>query len=170
MTVHQKLMSNATRMLVVLSLALTGCDSANKSKAETNGVSGIPEAAQFAAMFPRADHFISYYTGTKGDPLWNSKAGVHGRYVIVMQFKIDFDPSRTKPTRTSPPRFFLREVSQITAKPDNKFNTSYSSNQIQFGIGEWERLRKAGGDLSVLGIDIVTDRPIADFDQAWHSG
>ena len=135
--------------------------------AEANGISGITEVTQFAAMFPHADHVITHYSGTKGDSIWNSRAGIHGRYVIVLTFKIDFDPSRTQPTRISPPTFHLREIAKIEEMPDGKLDWNYSKNQIRFGIDEWNRLRESGGDLSVLGIEVITDQPLKHFDEVW---
>ena len=137
------------------------------STAEANAIADIAEVKEFAAMYPGAKHFISHYSGTKGDPSWNSKAGAHGRYIIDMGFKIDFDPSRTKPKRSSPPVFHLREISRIEAKAGGGFDTTYSKNQMEFGIEEWKRLRESGGDLSVLGIKAVTDQPLEHFDEVW---
>lgn len=159
-----------TSMPVLACLTVAGCDvntAGKKAEAESNAVSGITEVTQFDAMFPNSDHFISHYTGRKGDSLWNSKAGVHGRYVVVLTFKIDFDPSRTKPKRISPPLFYLREISRIESKPDGTFDATYRSNQIEFGIDEWTRLRESGGDLSVLGIRAVVDQPLKNFDEVW---
>lgn len=152
---------------ILICLAVSACDSANKTTAEKNAVADIDEVRQFAAMFPNARHFISYYTGSKGDPRWNSKAGVHGRYIVSMQFGIDFDPSRTKPRRISPPVFQLLEISRIEEKPAGEFDVGNSTNQITFGLNEWNRLWESNGDLTVLGIKTVTNQPLKHFDEVW---
>lgn len=163
-------MLRLTSISVLICLAVSACDSAtNKAAAEANAVADIVEVTQFAAMFPDSKHFISYYTGTRGDSRWNSKAGVHGRYIIEMQFGIDFDPSRTKPKRISPPIFHLREISRIVVKSDGQFDADYSANQIKFGLDEWNRLRESNGDLTVLGIKAITNQPHKHFDEVWPS-
>lgn len=163
-------MPKAILQIFALCLVFSACDVSSsvgdKQTAEKNGLSGIAIVKDFDDVFPGAFHWIGYYTGTKGDPRWNSEVGVHGRYVISMKFGIEFDSTRTMPTRTGVPKFFLREVATIDTRPGGGASIGYTQNQITFGIDEWNRLRDSGGDLSMLGFEVIEDRPIADFAQA----
>lgn len=152
---------------ILICLVVSACNSAKMATAEKNAAADIDEVRQFTALYPNARHFISHYTGTKGDPRWNSKAGIHGRYIVSMQFGIDFDASRTKPRRISPPTFRLLEISRIEEKANGVFDASYSTNQVTFGLDEWKRLRESNGDLSVLGIKAITNQPLNHFDEVW---
>jgi hypothetical protein len=155
-------------------LVLAACDMPNPeamATAQANGVSEIPEVSQFAALFPGAYHFITHYSGTKGPSYWNSKAGLHGRYIVTLTFPIEFDATRTHPRRTGPAAIFLKEVSEVRTRADGTVDgTSYTTKQFKFGIEEWERVVKSGGDWSVLGIQMITDKPIEHFEKAWKSG
>lgn len=155
-------------------LVLAACDISNpaaQAAAEANGVSGIPEVKQFAALFRGADHFISRYSGSHGPIVWNSQVGLHGRYIVSLTFPIEFDATRTHPRRTGPAELFLKEVSEVRMKTNGTVDgTSYTTKQFRFGIEEWERVNKSGGDWSVLGIQMITDKPIKHFEKAWKSG
>ena len=158
---------------VFTALTLVGCkppNSGNKAAAEANGLRVIAEARQFAAEFPDSIHFISHYTGSAGPPIWNSKVGLNGRYVLGMSFEIDFDPDRKKPSRAGEPKFHLREVSSIEIRPDGSVGgISYSGHQTVFGPDDWQKLIQADGDFSALGFEIDSDRQLEHFDEAWPS-
>lgn len=164
----QMTMRKLTFILVALCLAASSCHSARKKTvAEANALTSIAPVTQFAATFPGSHHYISYYSGTKGDPLWNSKAGVHGRYVVGMKFKIDFDPTRTHPRQISAPTFYLREISKIERMADGRFEVIYNPLNIRFGINEWDQLVRSSGDLSVLGVEALVDQPVKHFEEIW---
>jgi len=126
-------------------------------------VAELDVAKDFDALFPDAEHFISYYTGTKGDPTWNSKVGLNGRYVLTMKFGIGFDDSRTHPVREGDPVFYLVELDNIR---ENGYG--YTDRQIQFGLEEWNQLKASSGDFSVIGYPMKKEKPIDGFDEAWR--
>ncbi|MDA0766327.1 MAG: hypothetical protein O3A92_05835 [Verrucomicrobia bacterium] len=165
-------MSRAALRFLVFALCIVhpGChvssSIADKEAAERNGSISMPIAKEFADVFPNAFHWIGYYNGTKGDPRWNSQVGVHDRYVLSMEFEIEFDPTRTTPTRKGPPKFLLLEVSEIDETIGGGASVGYTQNQIAFGIDEWSRLRDSGGDLSALGFEVIRDQPIVGFEKA----
>ena len=70
---------------------------------------------EFHRLFPSAASAISYYTGEYGDPMWTSKAGIHGRYIRTMQFKIQLDQTTTRILTSSEPEFHLIEVLSVSA-------------------------------------------------------
>lgn len=155
-------------------LALVGCDLRNPNgmvTAQANGVSEIPEVKQFSTLFPGADHFITHYSGNKGPSYWNSKTGLHGRYILTLTFPIEFDGTRTHPRRTGSAAFFLNEVSEVEMRADGTVaGIGYTTKQLEFGIEEWERVVKSGGDWSVLGFQVTKDKPIEHFEKAWKGG
>jgi hypothetical protein len=161
-------------LCAIPSLVLVACDIPNpkaQAAAVANGISEIPEVKQFTSLFPDADHFITHYSGTKGPSSWNSKAGLHGRYLVSLTFPIEFDATRTHPKRTGPAEFHLREVSEVRTRADGSLDGySCTTNQIPFGIEEWDRVIKSDGNWSVLGIDVIKDKPVEHFDKAWPHG
>ena len=153
----------ALLMLLLIPLLLSGCQRGNMADAVTNGVAELDVAKDFDALFPNAEHFISYYTGTKGDPTWNSKVGLHGRYVLTAKFGIGFDDSRTHPVAEGDPVFYLVELDDIR---ENGYG--YTDRQIQFGLKEWNLLKESSGDFSVIGYPMTKDKPLDGFDKAWR--
>lgn len=163
-------MKKLALLVIALCALQAGCrGSGDMAAAEANGVARITEVSEFVSLYPDALHFISYYSGTKGDPAWTSHVGIHGRYILHMKFKIDFDATRTQPSRISDAEFFLLEVSSVEARAGSGTNISYGKTQKRFGLDKWKELLKAKGDLSVLGIEVIPDKPVQNFDTAWPS-
>lgn len=141
----------------------------NYKRALESGTRDIPYARDFSQLFPKAVHFYSYYSGKV--PLWNSKAGLYGRYILTMQIPVSFDESKTKVISYRSPRWIWAEVEEIKALPDGRTVIKYRDDQQRdFGEKEWEKLVRAKGDLTSLGITPIKDRPIAGFDKHWTDG
>jgi hypothetical protein len=66
--------------------------------------------------------------------------------------------------------FVLREISEVKTKADGTVDDVKYAKQLTLGLEEWERVIKSGGDLSVLGIRVTTDKPIEHFEKAWQRG
>jgi hypothetical protein len=133
-----------------------------------SGPSEIGPVSQFVELFPDARHSITYYTGQMGQPQWTSTVGLHGRYVLTVQTDIEFDWSRRHVKSHGPPRYILVEVRAVSLLPDGTTTIESGPTQVHFGPKEWERLYRAGGDLSVLGITVVKDQSVAHFERAWQ--
>jgi hypothetical protein len=91
---------------IILSVS---CSHKGYDQALESGLETIPYASEFNQFFPGSDNFISYYTGQAGEPIWNSKAGLYGRYILSLQVKITFDETRTKIIGLDDPQFYLSE-------------------------------------------------------------
>ena len=143
-------------------LVLGGCSGNKKSRATDNGVTEIKAVREFESLFPDSYHFISYYKGEKGTPAWNSKIGLHGRYVLTVQFPIEFDETRLHPSKSGAAQFHLLELDEI-----NENGTSYTSHQLRFGAAEWDKLMKSGGNFEVIGYPMIKDEPLSGFEGAW---
>jgi hypothetical protein len=102
-----------------------------------------------------------------GNPTWNSEVGLHGRYVLTLQIPITFDVTRTKVVSYGQPNFYLKELSSITRIANGQTEIRYTRNQLRFGQEEWQHVVDQGGDLSILGIEIIPDRPIPGFAEQW---
>ena len=138
------------------------------SRAVDSGKSAIPYARQFDRAFPGSSHSIGYFTGTHGNPTWRSSALVHGRYEIRMQVPVRLNTLRNGVSSYGEPRFWLWEVAELSSTPGGRDVTTYGPTQIQFGLPEWQRLVESGGDLSRLGIQIDTDRPVRGLAEQWR--
>jgi hypothetical protein len=156
-------MRNALLMLSLIPFLLSGCQQGNMADAVANGVVELDVAKDFEALFPDAEHFISYYTGTKGDPTWNSTVGLHGRYVLTVQFGIGFDASRTHPAMEGVPVFHLVELANIR---ENGYG--YTDRQMEFGLKEWNLLLESSGDFEVIGYPMTKGDPLDGFDKVWR--
>jgi hypothetical protein len=123
---------------------------------------------QFERLFPGFDHSISYFTGEAGKPRWISKVGLRGRYVLTAEMEVELNQDRTTIVKHSEPRFHLIEVAKITEDPNTgQILVENGDTEAEFGMDEWEKLVKKSGDLGVLGITLVKDKPVPLFDKHW---
>ncbi|HUS10586.1 MAG TPA: hypothetical protein VMZ30_08985 [Pyrinomonadaceae bacterium] len=134
------------------------------------GKQSIPIVMEFHRLFGDAVSSISYYTGEYGDPEWNSKVGLYGRYILTMQFKIELDDTRTKIIRFAEPRFHLVEVESISPQANGTHAITYGRQQVRFGIAEWQKLLEGNGDFSVIGVTLEKDKPVDEFSKILPTG
>jgi hypothetical protein len=135
--------------------------------AVASGRASIPRVAEFDRLFPGSIHFISYFTGTHGPPMWNSKIGLHGRYVLSMQMPIKFNLLRNRVTSFGEPKFYLQEVSEIQPSDNGVLAVRYQASQ-EFSLREWQALVRSGGDLHVIDPALRTESPVPLFDTYWR--
>jgi hypothetical protein len=166
---------NQTKSLFLAAIiCLIGCNSpgSEKNVAEdydkslADGLTSLKDASQFEKLFPKSEHFISYYTGD-GTHIWNSKAGLYGRYVLSMQVEIKIDRNTHKVSANGEPKFYLNEVTSVKQLPDGRASISYDGAQVTFGREKWQLLIQRNGDLSVLGFTPKTDAPVSGFEAVW---
>src|SRR5579864_1206190 len=143
--------------LAVVCLAAVGLRLAgvpySYSQTIRSGDAAIPYVAEFNALFPKSDRFISHFTGTNGTPTWNSEAELYGRYVLTMQMQISLNRLHNRITSCSKPTFFLEEVTSVTPRPDGGADVG-SGQGLTFGLPEWNHLVRSGGDFNVLGVKL----------------
>jgi hypothetical protein len=151
--------------------AVAGCErSARDAYARTvaNALASEPNVRSFHSLFPKSEHFISYFSGAAGQPCWNSIAGLHGRYVLTMQFDVMINRKKATLIASGEPEFRLVEVESITALPGGRAEVRYGPTQKVFGPREWAKLVESGGDLSSLGIEVKKEKPVAGFEEHWR--
>ena len=152
---------------LLAALMVAGCSDApigNYPKTISDGLTSVPFAAEFAALFPQARHTISYFTGEYGPPTWNSETGIANRYVLTMQIPVTLDRTACRVTSYGTPHFSLNEITAVSLLPDGRrFMTSHGRN-IEFGVSEWQSFRERRGDLSVFGITTPIV-PIPNFEK-----
>jgi hypothetical protein len=151
-------------MVLCLAMSVIGCGVAKTwatyELTVRNAHADLPLAKEFAALFPDTAEAITYFPSDK--PYWRAEAGVYDRYCISMRFPITHSASGTHSSQAGEPKFVLAEIESIHRLPDGRLDIAYGRAH-EFGLQEWNVLVKAKGDLSSLGIDVVKDKPIADF-------
>ena len=121
------------------------------------GRESVPEIAQFEQLFPNLEHiFIEGEPETRGTYRWEFKAGLHRRYVVVMNLDISLGPSHPICFH-SEPEF---EVWEAVSASGGKCTSVLLK---EFGRQEWQTLADAGGDLIVLGIEVTRNAPVPGF-------
>jgi hypothetical protein len=129
------------------------------------GTTNINAVKEFHVVYPTAFSFISYFTDTNTFQVWNSEVGLYNHYVLTLQIDIKVDQSKSSLTVLNEPHFILAEVSIVTPTTGGSFNIT-SRELCRFSREKWSKVFQAGGDLSVLGFSIQTNRPVANFDKA----
>jgi hypothetical protein len=137
-----------------------------KASIET-GQTDLPVVAQFRDVYPNAQHFISYYTGSRGPPTWRSEVYLHGRYELTLQMKIGFNLFRRRVHKIGEPQFQLLEIESVTQETGRGVEIRYGDTHVEFGQSEWDSLLRANGDLRVLGIEPRLNDPVPGFERAF---
>lgn len=134
-----------------------------------NGVAGIEVVRQFESLYPDAAHSITHYAEAFGRSKWNSRAGLHGRYTLTLQFDIEFDESRTNPEPSEDPTFYLNEIESIEKLPDGRSVIKYTGHSRNYGIDDWRALFEHHGEFESIGEPLIEDRPVPGFEDVWES-
>ena len=157
----------------------------------------IPQLPEFERLFPNylydTDFTISKFIfdpNNKRDNIayvdpnspirWWLTAGLHKRYLLTMKTDLvsaEIDPETEEiisPGSHEEPVFSLREVSSIFIQPrfvlfEQRYAVPKSKEVMILTADEWKKLVKAGGDFSVLGIELKKDDPIPNFELAFRN-
>jgi hypothetical protein len=158
----------------------------------------IPQLQEYERLFPKYlfvfdfnDSEIVLDANGTGDYIvehdpnslvrWRLSAGLHKRYLVVMETDIIFaeiDPETEEiisPGSHDEPVFSLWEVDSISIYPQlvlfgERHAWAEREKVKTFNNDEWKELVKADGDFSVLGIELKKDDPIPDFELAfWNN-
>src|SRR5688500_8262012 len=110
-------------------LGFAGCSGGGTpAEAVADAVKNQPDVKAFAQLFPDAEHFITHYSGTSGPRIWNSHVLLHERYVLHMHVDMALDDSGVKVTAKSPPKYYLREVTNVSVMPPGQISGSYGES------------------------------------------
>jgi hypothetical protein len=120
----------------------------------------IPAAVEMESLYGAADHFITYYgMKTSGTNTWNTDVFFGGRYRMQMQVPVRVNYSKQTLIVDGEPTFYLFEYTEV----DLEGAASVGKN-FRFSQDEWEKVCKAKGDLTVIGI-VLNPNPVVNFDK-----
>jgi hypothetical protein len=137
-------------------------------RALADGKTRIGYVAEFDKLFPKSCSYFSYYTGEYGPPTWNSVTGLYGRYILSMEVPVVLTSDRSGIKTFGTPRWHLVEVASTSALENGAFTYWAGDTQMEFGEQEWRKIADKGGDISVLGINAIKDKPVPDFERCWR--
>jgi hypothetical protein len=139
----------------------------------------------YASVGPRSIYWTddddAYYADPNSPVKWRLSAGLHRRYLMVMETDIVFaemDPETKEaitPGSHEEPVFSLWEVRDVSISPKfvifrERFALAVREKVKTFTKDEWEKLVEADGDFGVLGIELKKNDPVPDFDRAcWNN-
>ena len=125
-----------------------------------SGYGLIPEAKQIDDLLGPARHQVSNYR--EPDIVeWQTDALFGGRYELVMTERVRVDRRSGRVTELiEAPRFQFLEIE----KTDGSRTNFRQATQREFGVDQWRQLVKAGGDFSVIGIQLDRNNPVPGFD------
>ncbi len=167
------------QILVVcgMGIALCGCSPSINDYKDTvrDGIKTVPHVQEIMKIFPNAptDHFIGQSGSDKNAGIWNTVVYFGGRYQFGYQVDVIVDYKYNRISKIAgTPQFYLWEVATLTpSNSDGVVEATYNkSNGIPFiGEKQWNEIVAAKGDFSVVGIHLITNSPIAGFDDYVHS-
>ena len=155
--------------LTVALLFVAGCPSGTDDTDATTAALKMPPVAQdFEKLFPDSVHSIDhmkhqYPDGEyrRGDN-WYGKAYLHNRYSIDMRFPFETNEDSTVKILDEPTFFFCELAEAGINEQGNPWFRHGESRCIDHS--EWNKLVDAEGDFSVLGLTIIKDSPIENFE------
>jgi hypothetical protein len=154
------------QLAVLVCLAMANDDPLQGyEQALASGQRDVQVVKEFVALFPKARHRITYYTGQAGRPRWSSTVGLFGRYILRVEFNVTFDAGRTKIVKHDPPEFRLQELEKVTYDPKARTEETDWGVDVPFGSKQWRNVVEAKGDLTVLGAKIKRDDPVKGFQE-----
>jgi len=128
-----------------------------------SGIKTIPWPRQMEALFGEGDHILIHYGTETNSKDWHSTVYFYGRYSLTMTTEVRIDwKERSVQEVLSAPKFYLHEVEAIirdSVGPGASFSHQWIINET-----DWDKLVKAKGDWSALGIPVRTNDPVPDFD------
>lgn len=126
-----------------------------------SGYALIPEARQIDDLLGPALHELSNYTEPDTAD-WITEVLFDGRYELTMSVRVRVNRSSGDVTEIVGNRkFWLYEISSIRDGREASFS---GAGQREFGVGEWQRIVKAGGDFSAIGIKLDRGHPVSGFE------
>jgi hypothetical protein len=162
-----------------ISFILGGCGQSMEDYKATvrDGIKTVPHVQEIKQMFPNApmDHFITQYGFDKSVPVtWNTVVYIYGRYEFGYQVDVIVDYKHNRIIKVDGiPKFYLWEVATVS-KPtsDGAVESTYNKSNDIPSIGEkqWNKIVAAKGDFSVIGAHLITNSPVAGFDDYVHGG
>jgi hypothetical protein len=154
----------AGTVLFIVANRLCGC---GYDAALTSCDHNIPVAESMTIAFDERKSHISYFTGIAGRPSWNGYAPLHERYVLEVKVPISLGVLRRGVVSSGDPSIFVRELEPITKLPDGGLMIA-SGASWRLTPEQLRLVAENGGDFSVIGIELVTDRPVENFDAYWR--
>ena len=156
-------------VIAIAHLAIGDFGMGHYEEAISSAKESVPAVREFTDLFPESIHLITYYNGRMGKPTWTSTVGLHGRYVLHMQFQVKFNRAGTRIESYTSPQFYLEEVESLSI---DKMSESITPGEIDmsFGTVDWDKIVKAKGDLSALGISVKKAQPVPGFEEFWRRG
>ncbi len=122
-----------------------------------SGYPMIPQAKQIDDLIGPAWHSTSNCQ-QPNIVEWHTEALFAGRYELIMWVKAEVDRQFGRISKViGEPRFSLGEVSRVEGR-----GASYQQWH-EFGAEKWEKVVKAKGDFSVIGIRLDRDNPVRGF-------
>jgi hypothetical protein len=131
-----------------------------------DGIKTVPHVQEIKQMFPNApmDHFITPPAVLGTPAVWNTVVYFYGRYEMDYQVDVIVDYKNNRINKMEGiPVFRLMEVA-----PNHPVVGTFTSGHTIYEK-DWGKVVAAKGDFSVIGIHLITNSPVAGFDDYVHS-
>lgn len=127
----------------------------------------IPSALEIDSTFDEVDHTITHF-GFRNEPTnqWNTTAYFGGRYRLHMTVDVEIDYANCAVRQLGKPEFRLYEYSKIFDSSKGKgIYGGDVGRQIDISLEDWKKVFENQGDFSVIGVAIMHDKPLKDFEK-----
>ena len=150
-------------LLAILCIASCRFSEDDYEQAVKSGFAVIPQSLEIERFFGEADHFISYFGFKTVANTWNTEVYFAGHYRLTLQVDVKISDGTVVET-ISPAVFYLDEFERFELQANGQVMARIKKNWT-FNQADWKKVVSADGDLSVVGVDVVRDKPLEHFEK-----
>ncbi|MDX1679325.1 MAG: hypothetical protein R3242_01225 [Akkermansiaceae bacterium] len=122
----------------------------------------VPYLGDFLRLYPKATvRYLSF--GDAEFPSFSATTTLYDRYEFNLRIPVFYSEDNKAVTGFGEPLLHFMEVRSVTEQ-DGVVTKNAGELQKSFSETEWEALVAADGDFSELGLELIEDRPVPNFD------
>lgn len=143
--------------------------SANKIAAAHFAATAVPLVKLFRLVFPNSVVLISDLNAKEGEPRVWLQAAIENRYVLSAWLPVVFSSDFRRVISVRPiENVEVEEYAKIENLPTGQVRIMFAPPTRRLSSAQFERLLKARGDVSTLGI-VLNHRAVSGFADYWNT-
>lgn len=148
--------------ILIISVGFVASRLNRVERALRSGRAQIDIVKEIEGAFPGVEHSIAYYDGRNGDPIWRSRVGLHGRYILECQIPITLNEGHTVIMSSGSPSVIVTEIVSIECDQDGRMNVG-RNGPYPISADALDRCISANGDIKALLGPHANTTPVAGF-------
>lgn len=124
----------------------------------------IPSVRDFRSTFSQAT--IESFENLGGAHV-ALRAGLYGRYLVSLEVPVTLRRNGKPIKSWGEPKIEIYESGKITVAADDQGYQMDWISERKLSAKQFQTLKEHHGDFSAIGIELIRDQPVKDFDRVW---